>query len=331
MLTLDAVRTAVFSDQPWTRLDEIVRAELAAGRTTRQIYKSLMALADEIDATPDLPENGSDAFGDVLDALTGFCRPECQYKDPPNVTLPTDEEIEELPRWARVAFAARCARRVLPLFRVSWPDAPDKELVAVTTVIEFTERAAAVGEALAESAEAAAYAATKAAVTASVAKATAAQAIARCATRAAQAIGGAAHAYALPGSDAEATAEAVEAAIEAAIDWVITPDARRDFDYLSRQAEAQRWDDNTSVPPEVFGPLWPEGPPKGWPPITDVPQRAELVIEGFVREQTAHRVIVDDVVNLFHALNRYHITRSGERLTLDQFHSLLPALVPAEV
>jgi hypothetical protein len=30
--------------------------------------------------------------------------------------IPTEEEIAKLPRWARVAFAARCARRALPLF-----------------------------------------------------------------------------------------------------------------------------------------------------------------------------------------------------------------------
>ena len=29
--------------------------------------------------------------------------------------LPTEDEIARLPRWAIVAFAARCARRVLPL------------------------------------------------------------------------------------------------------------------------------------------------------------------------------------------------------------------------
>ena len=31
--------------------------------------------------------------------------------------LPTKEEIAELPRWTIVALAARCARRVLPLFQ----------------------------------------------------------------------------------------------------------------------------------------------------------------------------------------------------------------------
>jgi len=91
MLTLDTVRAAVLSDQPWNRLDELVRAEQAAGRKVKEIYGDLMSLADEIDATPNLTEDGSDAFGDTLDALTGMCHPSCQYKDPPNVTLPREE------------------------------------------------------------------------------------------------------------------------------------------------------------------------------------------------------------------------------------------------
>ncbi len=33
------------------------------------------------------------------------------------VNIPTEKEIGQLPRWAQVAFAARCARRVQPLFK----------------------------------------------------------------------------------------------------------------------------------------------------------------------------------------------------------------------
>src|SRR5207247_2476335 len=123
----------------------------------------------------------------------------------------------------------------------------------------------------------------------------------------------------------ESATEAVEAGEHLAN---LRPIIRRDFDHLSRLAEWQKWTDDTPVPPEVFGPLWPEGPPKGWPPITDVQQRAELAIEMFAREQATEQIIEDDVVNLFNALNRYHIARSGVRLTLEQFQSLLPAFVP---
>ena len=35
--------------------------------------------------------------------------------------VPTREEIAELPRWAIVAFAARCAKRIPPLADFDWP------------------------------------------------------------------------------------------------------------------------------------------------------------------------------------------------------------------
>jgi hypothetical protein len=81
MFTLEAVRAALLSDRPWAGLDGLVRAELARGRTTTQIYESLIAMAEEIDNTPDLSEAGSGAFGDALDALTGMCHPDCRYRD----------------------------------------------------------------------------------------------------------------------------------------------------------------------------------------------------------------------------------------------------------
>jgi len=53
------------------------------------------------------------------------------------VELPTAEAIDELPRWAVVAFAAWCARRVEPLFLAFTPKLPTnsfneaKELVII--------------------------------------------------------------------------------------------------------------------------------------------------------------------------------------------------------
>jgi hypothetical protein len=51
--------------------------------------------------------------------------------------------IESLPHWARVAFAARCARAVLPLFKSAWPHAAVGRLASLTRAAEFAERSAA--------------------------------------------------------------------------------------------------------------------------------------------------------------------------------------------
>src|SRR5437868_5117560 len=53
----------------------------------------------------------------------------------PEPVLPTEEEIGELPRWAQIAFAARCARRVLPLFVRNWPDAPREYLTRLARAV----------------------------------------------------------------------------------------------------------------------------------------------------------------------------------------------------
>jgi len=49
---------------------------------------------------------------------------------PSDREIPTQEELGNLPRWARVAFAARCAARVQPLFLEYWPDAPREHVEA---------------------------------------------------------------------------------------------------------------------------------------------------------------------------------------------------------
>ena len=320
MLTLDAIRAAALSDQPWTRLDELVRAELAVGQTTRQIYKALMGLANEFDDTPGLSEDGSDAFGDTLDALTGYCRADQCYQDPPNTTLPSEEEVATLPRWARIAFAARCVRRVLTILDETWDSGKPTPINHVDWAVGVAEDAAATATILPRT--------TVEEADRGLAKCRAAKQ--PYASHVALAASHAVEAAANPNA-VHTRFGVLSGTVLAADDVDIWPQIRRDFDHLSRLAEWQKWDDDTPVPPEVFGPLWPEGPPKGWPPQTDAPQRAELVIEAFARERATEQMVEDDIVNLFNALNRYHIARSGVRLTLEQFRSLLPASVLAEV
>jgi hypothetical protein len=52
-------------------------------------------------------------------------------------------DFGSLPHWARVAFAARCARLVLQIFDVNWPDAPNERREAVATAIAVAEDSAA--------------------------------------------------------------------------------------------------------------------------------------------------------------------------------------------
>jgi hypothetical protein len=54
-------------------------------------------------------------------------------------------EPERLQHWTRVAFAARCARRVLPLFADAWPAATRARTVSLERAIALAEQSAAEG------------------------------------------------------------------------------------------------------------------------------------------------------------------------------------------
>lgn len=40
---------------------------------------------------------------------------------------------------------------------------------------------------------------------------------------------------------------------------------RQDLELIKENSHAQNWTDDTPVPSEFFGSLWPDGPPRGWP------------------------------------------------------------------
>lgn len=90
MIPLAAVRAAALSAMPWDRLDELVRAELAAGRKVAEIADVFITMVDAVCYTPGLSEDGSDAFGDTIDALTGNCHSDYCHTDFPKNTPPAE-------------------------------------------------------------------------------------------------------------------------------------------------------------------------------------------------------------------------------------------------
>jgi len=92
MITLDRVRSAVLSRDPATELDNLVRAELAGGRKTADVFNALLPIARELRKTTPLPEDADQILLGTLDALTRNCNPDECYKDPPDVTIPSEEQ-----------------------------------------------------------------------------------------------------------------------------------------------------------------------------------------------------------------------------------------------
>jgi hypothetical protein len=125
------------------------------------------------------------------------CPPLSAWHQSRTPLVPTEEEVGQLPRSARAAFAARCALRVKPV-----------RAEGVVT-----------------------------------------------------------------------TAEAARVIFETAtIDTPLTAQLRcirRDFVRLKKLARKEKWTDDTPVPPEVFGPMWPEGVAPYWavepPPAAPAP------------------------------------------------------------
>lgn len=155
-----------------------------------------------------------------------------------------------LPRWARVAFAARCARLVQPLYLQGWPQAPQADLDTLNNTINLAEASAA---------DASSSNVTFASVSAAESLVD---------TEAEH--GGfypartAAHAVTAAYADTTATAGYASFAAQGAAiasDHSLTAAIRQDYELLFRLATEENWDCNTPVPPEVFEPVMPDEAP----------------------------------------------------------------------
>ncbi len=184
---------------------------------------------------------------------------------------PTQDDIAPLPRYAQVAFAARCARRVLPLYSSVLGGAPSKWIAEVVHAVETAERIAAAGSQYVPDEEAAlaAYESAKSAAQARGGDpagfaAAAAAAAACCAIR--NGCAGADTVLAVTFADMAASNFAHVARIAHATESVRTA-MQRDLRLLSISTRQKNWGMRTPVPVEFFGALWPEGKPTKWPDL----------------------------------------------------------------
>lgn len=276
--------------------------------------------------------------------------------------LPTEEDIRQLPRWARVAFAARCARRVLPLLKNSSPELASDAVAALVAAVEEAER----------SASQAAYEENPALAAHQRAKEVFGRIRTGIATDVARAACNAL-AGVVPGHDYESslsTLHAVAYALSqkdapsadvvppppAAIDAVVAA-IGVDVSSLSTRSGAEGWTDDTPVPPEVFGPLWPNGPPPGWPAdvttagvgnvtgsgagvieltgsgtgTVSPPPAVKLVVDALIRPGVSPEVVERGLVDLYRVMNEYHMARGAGVLGLEDFRRFVRANVPVEV
>lgn len=212
---------------------------------------------------------------------------------------PTREEIAGLPRWAIVAFAARCARRVLPFFDAAWPRAGESFRSMVFAILDSVEKSAGRASAVefpanspyadagyrfaSEHVRGTIFDAANAARAAAIGDRD--MLIAMGAAAAADA-SLAADQYVVhmadlaPSKDYEDTMLRVRADAHA-----VAPGIHRDFELLCRTARDLGWTDNTPVSSELFDRMSEgsdEGPVRATASTTRVPA---AVLESKQREQ----------------------------------------------
>jgi hypothetical protein len=172
-------------------------------------------------------------------------------------------DLEKLPYLARVAFAARCARRVQALLGRGSPDVPEGFWEAVDHAITLAERAGAdgwPGAGLAKAVEEAERRARGALGVAQVwACGTGSGSVPPSApVRRAVAYTAAAAACAALETSVRATSKAMvyaEEAARAANAVHVGPGMVNDFETLKEAAGREGWEDDHPVPPEFFRPL----------------------------------------------------------------------------
>ena len=93
MITIQSLRAAVFASDPYTELHDLVRNEMGAGLKVKEVFDSINPLVAEALDLPELTVDGEEALLGTLDALTGNCHRDCQYKDLPETPLSNHGEF----------------------------------------------------------------------------------------------------------------------------------------------------------------------------------------------------------------------------------------------
>ncbi|MCI0704682.1 MAG: hypothetical protein L0241_26805 [Planctomycetia bacterium] len=210
-----------------------------------------------------VPTPGSPNTGESTEPLLPRNRKPKKHKP----LLPRFAEVEKLPRWAAVAFAARCARRVLPVFQQMLPaEASDKAKIVEDAVIAVELCAATASEAISDNVYSSAVAALDFFASRNDADAANVSANAIFAALDSAKVGKAATLATCAADDATRVILLTSSHPQNLL--VI----RRDFERLRKLAKKHNWTDQTPVPPEMFGAMWPKTRAPKWAKETHKPR-----------------------------------------------------------
>ncbi|QEL13725.1 hypothetical protein [Limnoglobus roseus] len=338
MIALDKLRSALVSPQPWSALDRLVRAELSQGRLTRQIREELIGMEEQARDTPGFNDDSEEALHDIIDALAGICPAQYAYQNPP--VLPTEEEIAELPLRAQLALAVRCSDIVFPLSQVDTRGNPPIKREACRLAFEtLTQNLSAplpndfaVAPKLVEAISMEAFEQVNE-VTQENGEILTIHSGGHVINASSKVLSTAMFALR---SIVQGNAEELSSHVKTCLDLVANatlrygdfkPYLRRIFDDLMRVSETLGWSDDALVSLDVFGPKFRAMPPRDWPQDMGHTSHSCVPIDLAQNQDIGERELIEETLNIFNALNEYHISRGGQPLTLNDLQPFIPALV----
>jgi len=263
----DRVNAAWESADRRAALHRVVETMAVEGVTLGELDTALDRLLMDVRASG-ADDDTEEIIMGVGDRLHDWCVPDRRIETRSSL-LPTEAELDRLPRWARVAFEARCVRRALPLFSMSQSSVARENGALIAQVVQGIERAASEKRSAAAMENRGLFNAVMAAKRLGDERLYNQATVANAAHEALLiASGSGSRRTPGPATVFKARNDAPhELIVQAANEWSaeIQDGIRRDFDFLSRVALERGWTGETAVPPDVFGPLWPDGIPPAWP------------------------------------------------------------------
>lgn len=229
--------------------------------------------------------------------------------------LPSLTELQTLPRWAIVAFAARSTARIRPLFRQYWPsDGPVSELAALDRRVDRALLASKqlLGSMDYYTPDDAEGSPVLLAIVEAVMAVEAALDVAFHEANGHDMGGGG-----VAGRAVRASGHTIDACKKAGLDpEPLKISMRSDFEILSRLSKDNAWGDASPVDVALLGDLWPVRKPPGWPSKERLGNRAyrlEVEVPGHVGDlEIAHEL--GELVRLLDRLNR---ARGGSGIRVD--------------
>jgi hypothetical protein len=198
------------------------------------------------------------SVGPPVEIIEAFPKPKL---DPNRTLAPTETEVNYLPYWAKIAFAARCARRLLPLLNTDLIELSADQQLTAATIVRAVEQSAAT----------ASFAPRK-----TVTKKTiqAVEDLIENGVLSGDCKDAVRAALAAASLEACKTAQITVAALQRlatvrTLRFVLLP--RRDFDQIFRLAKEGNWTNDSPVSQDVFGPMWDREPPSWWRDYRDLP------------------------------------------------------------